>query len=214
MNYAIRISVSQDGRNELSGVTADLSVGGARIRIPAAHQFVADKPIRVKLLGLSDEYYDKDLQQGIDYQIVDSEKNPEHCWFRLKRLSGSEGLAKMLGNLIQGYKFRYKVDINDVLTAAIGLGFERHYLPHLPHLPLYVEQVEDSGFQITHKLLSRDNQAIQQAFQDENEISQLPSMLTPARLNRLLTKTDNPDHSLFFCFTFQTKGCIFFTQPV
>ncbi|QLE86359.1 PilZ domain-containing protein [Shewanella sp. Scap07] len=210
MNYAIRISVSQDGRNELSGVTADLSVGGARIRIPAAHQFVADKPIRVKLLGLSDEYYDKDLQQGIDYQIVDSEKNPEHCWFRLKRLSGSEGLAKMLGNLIQGYKFRYKVDINDVLTAAIGLGFERHYLPHLPHLPLYVEQIEDSGFQITHKLLSRDNQAIQQAFQDENEISQLPSMLTPARLNRLLTKTDNPDHSLFFCFTFQTKGCIFF----
>ncbi|WP_394204813.1 PilZ domain-containing protein [Shewanella waksmanii] len=209
MNYAIRISVSQEGRQEVNGVTADLSVGGARVRIPASHQFVTDKPVRVKLLGLSDEYYDKDLQQGIDYQIVDSETKQEHCWFRLKRLSGSDGLSKMLSNLIQGYKFRYKVDINDVLTAAIGLGFERHYLPHLPHLPLYVEQHE-SGYQITYKLLSRDNQAIQQVFQDENEVSQLPAMLTSGRLTKLIEQPENPDHSLFFCFTFQTKGCIYF----
>ncbi|MFV7783444.1 PilZ domain-containing protein [Shewanella marisflavi] len=209
MNYAIRIGVLQPGRAEVKGITVDLSVGGARIRLPVNHDFNTDQPLIVKLLELSAEYYFDDLQKGVEYQVVDIESNHEYSWMRLKRIGGSDALSDMLGNLIQGYKFRYKVDINDILVAATGLGFERHYLPHLPHLPLYVEQL-DGKYKITHKLLSRDNQKLQQYFVDEKSVSQLGAMLTHERLQALFNAPLAPDHNLFFCFTFQAQGAIFF----
>lgn len=209
MNYSIRISVLQPNRAEVQGISLDLSVGGARIRLPLKHHFELDKPIRLKLLELGEEYYYEDLQQGVDYEIVDTQTSNEYCWMRLKRVGGSDALSKMLSNLIRGYKFRYKVDINDVLVAATGLGFERHYLPHLPHLPLYLESIE-AKYQITHKLLSRDNQQLEYYFQDEQDVSQLSAMLSPSRLKALLDEPKNKDHQLFFCFTFHTQGGIYF----
>lgn len=209
MNYSMRIGVIQAPLSELSGITVDLSVGGARIRLPLDHGLNTDKPLRVKLLELSDEYYFQDLQQGVDYQVVDVESNHEYSWLRLKRISGSDALSEMLSKLIHSYKFRYKVDINDIWVAANGLGFERHYLPHLPHLPLYVER-HCGQYRVTHKLLSRDNQRLHHFFIDEKEISQLSGMLTPSRLNALIAQPDNEAHALFFCFTFQTQGNIFF----
>ncbi|MGS0827665.1 PilZ domain-containing protein [Shewanella sp. 0m-8] len=215
MNYSMRINVTQ-GHLNLDGITVDLSVGGARIRLKAKHSLQTNMPIRVKLLELSDEYYHQDLQQGVDYQIVDVEHNQEYSWLRLKRLSGTDALADMLEKLIRVYKFRYKVDVNDVLTTTKGLGFERHYLPHLPHLPLFVatkanpEANLDSQLVLSHKLLSRDNQAISEYFKDEEDISQLSSFLTPDRLKRIIDSADDNQHSQFFCFTFTVQGAKFF----
>jgi hypothetical protein len=209
MNYSIRIAVLQTGSVETQGISVDLSVGGARIRLPLKHGFNLDKPIKVKLLELSEEYYSEDLHKGIDYQIVDTQHNSEYCWMRLKRIAGSDTLVDMLSNLIKGHKFRYKIDINDILVAATGLGFERHYLPHLPHLPLFIES-EDETYKITHKLLSRDNQQLQYYFQDEQDINQLSNMITSDRIKALVDDPDNKDHGLFFCFTFHTQGRVYF----
>ncbi|MCG9697319.1 PilZ domain-containing protein [Shewanella sp. Isolate11] len=209
MNYAIRIGVLQPGVSEVNGITVDLSVGGARVRLPIHHGLNIDQPLRVKLLDLSKEYYFDDLQKGVDYQVVDVESNNQYSWMRLKRISGSEALADMLGNLIQGYKFRYKVDINDILVAAKGLGLERHYLPTLPHLALYAEHL-DEQYQITHELLSRDNQQIQQYFKDEKQHYQLDGMLTPARLKAAIEHPKKIEHNLFFCFTFSNQGSVFY----
>jgi c-di-GMP-binding flagellar brake protein YcgR len=207
MNYSIRIAALQTSRGEVQGITADLSVGGARIRLAANHPFDLDHPLKIKLLELSEEFYYPDLQLGVDYEVVDSQTNGEYIWLRLKRIGGSEALSEMLGNLIRGYKLRYKVDVNDVIVTATGLGFERHYLPHLPHLPLYFN-TQTQG--LSHMLLSRDNQQIVHYFQDENDVSQLPAMLTPSRLSELLNHPENPDHGLFFSFTYNAQGCLYF----
>ncbi|MBT1443462.1 PilZ domain-containing protein [Shewanella sp. JM162201] len=209
MNYAMKIMVSQPGREEIAGITADLSVSGARIRLPARHPFSLDKPLKIKLTELSQEFYYEDLQHGVDYQIVNAEGNGEYTWMRLKRLGGSDGLAEMLTNLIRGYKFRYKVDINDVLVTATGLGFERQYLAHLPHLPLYLDNAGDKP-RLTHMLLSPDNQDILHYFLDENDVSQLEGMLTPGRIAMALKQPDDASHRLFFSFTHNANGKLHF----
>lgn len=209
MNYSIRISTHQQGLGEVSGSTIDLSVNGARIRLPARHPFSTDKPLVVKLLELGDEFYFEDLQKGVEYQIVDIQTTADTCVLRLKRVGGSEALSEMLRKLIQGYKFRYKVDVNDVVTSATGLGFERHYLPHLPHLPLFIEHKNDT-YIANHALLSRDNQKLHHYFVDENDVNQLPNMLTPNRLNLAISQANNPDHCLFFCFTHSAKEVTYY----
>ncbi|ARD23413.1 PilZ domain-containing protein [Shewanella japonica] len=205
MNYSIRISASQDGGGEVLGASLDLSVGGARVRLPAKHRFDQDKPLRVKLLELNEEFFFEDLQHGVDYQIVDIQNKDDSAIMRLKRLGDSKELDKLLSQLIRGYKFRYKVDVNDVIVNATGLGFERHYLPMLSHMPLYLS-VENGKPFISHQLLSRGNQPILQYFIDENEVNQLPNFLTNNRLVNLIKSPDKADHSLFFCFTHSNKG--------
>lgn len=216
MNYSMKIEVSQ-AMQQYMGITVDLSVRGARIRLPAKHALDAKHPLRIKLLELSDDYYLQDLQQGVEYEIVDIEGNQEYSWLRLKRISGSDALAEMLGKLIRGYKYRYKVDVNDVLVTARGLGFERHYLPHIPHLALFIENknLESSTdveplYQPTHLLVGRDNQAVSQYFKDEFDVSQINALLTPSRLKAIIDSDESSPHNQLFCFTFQTQGCKYF----
>ena len=70
------------------------------------HSFQAEIPLRVKLLDLNEEFYFEDLQQGVDYQIVDIQNKDDNAIFRLKRVGGGEELDKVITQLIQGYKFR------------------------------------------------------------------------------------------------------------
>jgi hypothetical protein len=200
MNYSIKISVSQSGLAEILGLTLDLSVGGARIKLPLKHNFQPEKPLRVKLLELNEEFYFEDLQQGVDYAIVDIQNKDDNAIFRLKRIGSSEELDKVITQLINSYKFRYKVDVNDVIVNATGLGFERHYLPLQPHLPVYIS-IKEGKPHITHALLGRGNQPLLHFFQNEDDINQLPGMLTNNRIVHLLKTPDITEHQLMFCFT-------------
>jgi len=209
MNYSIKISASQSGSAEVLGATLDLSVGGARVKLPVKHNFQTEKPLRVKLLDLNEEFYFEDLQQGVDYQIVDIQNKDDNAIFRLKRLGVGEELDKVITQLIQGYKFRYKVDVNDVIVNATGLGFERHYLPLQPHLPLYIS-IKEGKPHITHALLGRGNHSLMHFFQDERDVSQLPGMLTNNRLVHLIKSPDIAEHQIIFCFTHVANGKVHF----
>ncbi|MDF0532756.1 PilZ domain-containing protein [Shewanella yunxiaonensis] len=210
MNYSIKILVSQPGQREVTGNTLDLSVSGARIRLPAKHGFNLQRPLTVKLQELGDEFYFADLQQGVDYQVVDADVVDDDCRLRLKRVSGSEQLSQMLSDLIRGYKLRYKVDVNDVMVNASGLGFERHYLPHYPHLPLFISYDQQQQPQIGTILLSSDNQELLHYFLDENDVNQLPAILSRQRLQALLAHPNDSAYSLLYCFTYNAKGRLFF----
>ncbi|GGP80580.1 PilZ domain-containing protein [Shewanella ulleungensis] len=205
MNYSIRIAVSQPGLSEVNGVTLDLSVGGARIKLPLKHHLDQDKPVKLKLLELSEEFFVDELQHGVEYQIVDIQNKDGNAILRLKRLGGGEALDKVLTKVIRSYKFRYKVDVNDVIVTATGLGYERHYLPLLTHLPLYVSKKGDEPV-ITYELLGRGNQPVQHYFQDENEVSQLPSFINTRRLTQILKNSNDTDHNLLFSFTHNAQG--------
>lgn len=210
MNYSIKILVSQNDKREVLGSTIDLSIGGARIKLPLNHDLNLTQPLLVKLTELTDEFYFEDLQHGVEYQVADADTKGDDCILRLKRISGSDKLSEMLANLIRSYKFRYKVDINDILVNASGMGFERHYLPHYPHLPLFVERDDKQQYQISTMLLSRDNQSLLHQFMDEREVNQLPAMLSHQRLQALIEHPTEAAHQLLFCFSYHIKGHIYF----
>ena len=207
MNYSIHVTATQSGKAEYKGTTIDLSVSGARVRLPARHSLDIHQPILFKLLELNEEYYYEDLHQGIEYEVVDSTLDGEHVVLRLKRISGSKDLTKILSNLIRGYKFRYKVDVNEVYVNTLGLGYERQYLPHYRNLAVYLNSVTDS---ITHCLLSAENQGLKSFFNDEKDICQLPQALTPKRIKALLADSYNFEFSLLFCFTHTVRETTYF----
>ena len=207
MNYSIHITATQPGTTELKGTTIDLSVNGARVRLPIKHNLDLNQPVLIKLHELNEEYYYEDLHQGIEYEVVDSTLDGEHSIFRLKRLSGSADLIKILSNLIRGYKYRYKVDVNEVYSNTLGLGYERHYLPHYRHLPIFLNSVTNT---VSHCLLSAENQGLKSYFNDEKDVCQLSQTLTQDRLKHHLAEPDNFEHSLLFCFTHNVRDTLYF----
>ncbi|WP_394129552.1 PilZ domain-containing protein [Shewanella maritima] len=209
MNYSIKLEATQDHGARTTGVTLDLSVGGARVKLPLKHQFNPDKPLKVKLLDISEEFYFEDLEKGVEYHIVDIQEKSDNAIFRLRRIGGGKELDQIITQLIRGYKFRYKVDVNDVCVTARGLGYERHYLPAQTHLPLYISVNKGRPY-ISHELIGQGNQPLQHYFQDENNINQLPGLLNTKRLIHVIKEPDNSDHNLIYCFTHNANGRLLF----
>jgi hypothetical protein len=209
MNYSIKVRMQQQGISEFSGTTLDLSVSGARIKFDANQVIDADRPLIVKLSELSEDEYFEELQFGVEYKVVDLQNNGKDNTVRLKRVGDEKSLDKLIHELICSYKYRYKLDVNDVFVTATGLGFERHYLPLFKHLPLYLS-LEQQQYHLSHGLLNLGNTEIQSYFKDEHANCQLPAMLTPARLTKLVNHVEEPNHRLFFCFTHTTNGRVHF----
>ncbi|MCL1037198.1 PilZ domain-containing protein [Shewanella submarina] len=210
LTMAVKISASQLNGPELQGNTLDLSVNGARVKLSPANRIDMSKPIHVKLHYIDEEHLFDELARGMDYEIISSEDADDNtAVLRLKRVDTSVNLTNLLDSFISSYRQKYKLDINDIYQSAIAMGLERQYLPRLPHLPLYVGNKHNEPF-ISHMLLSQDNHALVNYFFDENDKSQMTSMLTPTRLRRIITEPKNPAHRLFFSFTHTVKGCIHF----
>ncbi|ABE54322.1 type IV pilus assembly PilZ [Shewanella denitrificans OS217] len=209
MNYSIKVRMLQQGISEFSGTTLDLSVSGARIKLDVNQVIDTDRPLIVKLSALNEDEYFEELQLGVEYKVVDLQHNSKDTIIRLKRLGNAESLDKLIHELIDSYKYRYKLDVNDVFVTATGLGFERHYLPLFKHLPLYLT-LEQQQYQISHELLNVGNAEIQSFFKDEHANCQLSAMLTEVRLSKIVNQAEDPNHRLFFCFTHNANGRVHF----
>ncbi|MGI2258019.1 PilZ domain-containing protein [Shewanella sp. GXUN23E] len=210
LNMAIKISASQHNGPALLGNTLDLSVNGARVRLSPATRIDTNRPIHIKLQYIDEEHLFDELARGMDYEVLSAEEPvDDQVVLRLKRIDNSASLTELLESFIASYKQKYKLDVNDVVQSAISLGLERQYLPRMPHLPLFISNKHNEPL-IGHMLLSQDNHSLVNYFFDENDKSQLTSMLTPTRLRRIITEPKNSSHRLIFCFTHTVKGSIHF----
>ena len=209
MNYSIKVSVLQPDTPAYDAVTLDISVTGARIKLPQEHNLDFNRTIHIRFVGLEKEYFFKELEQALAYEVVSCSTTDTHHILGLKRLEGSLAFSNMLSNLITGYKFRYKVNIEDLHTNIPGLNLELHYLINMPHMPLFVGN-KDNKHYLSHKLLTQKNHETLNYFLDENSISQLPSMLNQSRLTALLSSDTEYAEELYYCFTYNVKGKLFF----
>ncbi len=209
MNYSVKITVAQPNLGPYDAVTLDISVSGARIKVPMDCKLDLNQALHIHFTELEKEYCFDELSRPIAYDIVSQSIVNTHQVLGLRRLEGSQAFSKMLSNLITGYKFRYKVNINDLYRNIPGLNIELHYLAHMSHMPLFISEAS-SQFHISHKLLTQKNRDTLNYFLDENNVSQLSAMLTPARLKRLLAGQSEQTEELFYCFTFNAKGKLYF----
>ncbi|MBV7314937.1 PilZ domain-containing protein [Shewanella sp. NIFS-20-20] len=208
MHYSIKVDIQhQDQR--ITANSTDLSVNGIRIRAPKSHNLQTQAKVKLFLLELIKDGIFEVLQQGIDYQVVKIESKDDSDFISLKRLDSNASLSELLEQLIHAYKGRYKVDVSDIMHTATGLGLERQYLPHFPHLSTFAG-TKNQQWHLSHLLLSQENQTILNDFVDQNDINQLPAMLTHQRIEKILQEPSNPAHKMFVCFSHNASGKLFF----
>ncbi|BBN82704.1 pilus assembly protein PilZ [Pseudoalteromonas sp. A25] len=210
MNYSIKISVELGKGHAINGTTSDISLSGAKIKIPAKERVRPAQLVSVRLIGLEQEF-ELGLKEGIQYEVVAVEplsKEQQHV--RLKRtfVENSNAFDEFLDSFIHGNKRRYKVNLDNTMDAIVCKGYEQYYQPRVSSLFVFISQT-DKHLLPTIALTNENNAFINYYFEDEKKFSCLYQVLSQARLNAMLSLPSAVKEATLYCFTHIKDGKIY-----
>lgn len=211
MNFSISVELQFAIGDTLKAVSSNLSVGGIKVKIPAARNLVVGQKIAIYLTGLEQEF-ELGLKDGIQYEVVGIDPvNENHNYVRMKRTFTEDIAAfdEFLGNFINGNKRRYKVNLDNTLEAVTIKGYEQYYLPRVTTLPIYVRVFKDRLVP-TLALATENNRATLGYFSDENKNLVFQQILSQHRFEQLLSSPKVIKETLLYCFTHAKGGRLYF----
>ncbi len=210
MNFSIDIEVVLQDEERFPATTSDLSVSGCKIKIPLAIELTAGQKVAIFFRGLEQEFA-LGINNGIPYQVIDSEAADKSYYVRLKRLplADEKGFSEFLHHFIHGNKRRYKVNLDNTYEAVFIKGYEQFYLPRISSLPVFLS-VHEGKASPACVLTTENNRHLMHYFQDERQQNVLPQLLHVRRLKQCLAKEANENSTVLYTFTHAAKGRLFF----
>jgi hypothetical protein len=210
MNFSIDIEVVLQDEERFPATTSDLSVSGCKIKIPLAIEMTAGQEVAIFFRGLEQEFA-LGINNGIPYQVIDSEAADKSYYVRLKRLplADEKGFSEFLHHFIHGNKRRYKVNLDNTYEAVFIKGYEQFYLPRISSLPVFLA-VNEGKAAPACVLTTENNRHLMHYFQDERQQNVLPQLLHVRRLKQCLAKEANENSTVLYTFTHAAKGRLFF----
>jgi len=210
MNYVISLAIVLENNQKKSVSSIDISVSGLKFRIKNKEPLYIDQKINIIFKGLETEF-----QFGTDdfftYQIknIHSDTNTKLVGCQRTGASGDDTFERFLLGYIQGNKRRYKINLENTISALQSRTFEQYLLPKINELPIFFERSEKGIFP-RYALTTNNNQNIFQYWQDERNNPTLQFLLNEERLERLLKKQKQGKPLLVFSFVHQNQGKDFF----
>jgi hypothetical protein len=211
MNYSVNVELQFGIGKVLKASTSDLSISGAKVKIPAAKEVVIGQKVALYLTGLEEEYQ-LGLKDGIQYEIVGIESADASAnYIRMKRtfLEDVNSFDDFLESFINSNKRKYKVNLENTLDAIIIKGFEQYYLPRINTLPVFIRQIKGRHLP-TMALATENNRVTLGYFSDENNNLILQQILNEKRLEHIRHLDKAVKETTLFCFTHAKGGKLFF----
>lgn len=210
MNFSINVELQFGIGDVVKASTSDLSVSGAKVKIPSSKQVIVGQKVGLYLTGLEQEF-ELGLKDGIQYEIVGIDKASEdHNYIRMKRTFDEDvnSFDEFLEKFINGNKRHYKVDLENTLEAVVIKGYEQFYMPRITALPVYLRKISDKLVP-TMTLATENNRRLLGYFSDENKNLVLQSILNETRIQTILSKESVASTTLY-CFTHAKAGKLYF----
>lgn len=211
MNFSINVELQFGIGNVLKASTSDLSISGAKVKIPAAKEVALGQKVALYLTGLEEEF-SLGLKDGIQYEIVGIESaGANYNYIRMKRSFAEDvtSFDEFLSTFINGNKRKYKVNLENTLDAIIIKGFEQYYLPRSTFLPVFMREIQGRLLP-TMALATENNRETLGYFSDENKNLVLQQILNKPRLEAIIDSDNLVNESLLFCFTHAKQGKLYF----
>ncbi len=210
MNYVTSLAIDLENHKQKSVSSIDVSVSGLKFRVKGKEPLYIDQKIAIIFKGFEAEFqFDKD--DVFIYQIknIHSDDNTQLVGCQRIEYSKDDRFKKFLSGYIQSNKRRYKINLENTISALQSRAFEQYVLPKLNELPIFFEQSEKGVFP-RYALTTNNNQNIFQYWQDESNRSNLHFLLNKERLTRLLKKQKQDKPLLVYSFIHQNQGKDFF----
>jgi hypothetical protein len=141
MNFTIDVLLTDADEQQFKGITADISITGMRIRLDEPRDIKAQEQLELSFVGLAKEFT-VDPEMRIPYVVVGVQQIDGKQYINLNRASEfrSDELDRFFQRFINGYKKRYRVNIDNTYDSVINKGHEQFFLPRTRQLPVYFSE--------------------------------------------------------------------------
>ena len=210
MNFVIPLEITFDNNETIEASSSDLSVNGCKLRFKSAVTVEEGDILRIRFVGLEQEF-----QFGVDshfsYEVCTVLSDNKNHLVGVKRLNDQvdDSFSQFLAGFIKGNKRRYKINLDNTISALQARTLEQYVLPKSNELPIFIEQSQQ-GLLPRYALTSNNSQSIYQYWQDEQRRSTLHYLLKETRLAYLKSGSVTHKTLLVYSFVHSNKGQSFF----
>jgi len=212
MNFAVAMRISLENGDRFECTSSDLSVNGCKFRANGFQPIRIGQKITLRFSGLEEEFqFGGDSDFSYEVKNVTTLDNLQLIGVKriVEQKARPDGFTQFLTGFIQGNKRRYKINLDNTISALQSRSFEQYVLPKSNELPIFIEQNADV---LTPKyaLTCDNNQNIYQYWQDEQRYSTLYCLITPERIAQLKKSAVSGKPLLVFSFTHKSQGKSYF----
>jgi hypothetical protein len=210
MNFVSSLEATLENNQKKSISSIDISVQGIKFRISSKDPLYIDQNITIHFKGLESEFQ---FSKGemFTYQVKNIYRDDNTQLVGCQRIvvGDNDPFQRFLSGYIQGNKRRYKINLENTISAVQSRSFEQYVLPTINELPIYFERVGERTLP-RYVLTTNNNHSVFQYWQDENNESNLHFLVNEARIARLIKKYKQGKSLRVYSFVHQNQGKFFF----
>ena len=212
MNFAIAVAVELGKFAQVEAVSSDISVNGCKLRLKGSQAVTLGQILSLNFVGMVQEF-EFGGQQSFSYEVRNVVTLNDVQLVGLSRVysgkSQNDAFKRFLQGYIQGNKRRYKINLDNTISALQVRHLETFTLAKLNELPVFLEQKGESLYP-KYALTCHNNQGLFQYWQDETRQSTLRFLLSPSRIERLKKARRSGKSLLVYSFIHESRGKAFF----
>lgn len=188
LQYVTAVQVQADGKL-CNGTTRDISVSGLQITLKGVYRFTPDAELDVALPSLQEQEAGVDLLH-LRYSVISSEQQDAEHQLRLQLIpeTAPAGFETFIGDLIERYKRKYKLDVEDDYWSVCSWLYERIYSESAMQLSFFVRQGEDQQLMTQAVAVTDGNQPFAHFFRNDVDNYDFSALCLPTRLRQLHTQ--------------------------
>lgn len=210
MNFAVLLEVTLFNHQVIKATSSDISIHGCKFRLNGIEPLQMGQTVTISFTGLEQEF-EFSKNNNFTYEIRNIHVDGTTQLVGVKRVDSNkvDVFNLFLQEFIQTNKRRYKINLDNSLTALQARSLEQFCLPKINELPIFIEQ-SSTGLYPRYALTSINNQEVFQYWQDEKRHSTLHFLMNEKRLNYLTQVSYKPRILLVYSFIHEAKGQSFF----
>ena len=200
MNFSVNVEIFSETNKSIQATTIDVSVKGLKVKASKEHVFKPEECITVQFRGLEKEYL-LDKRRGVAYIISSIEHTKDEQRLNLKRQFDIPfpSFDKFFQRFIHGNKRRYKVNLDNTITAIQNKTYEQFYIPNFVSIPVFIEKLENQ-YTPKYALANDCNREEIQYWANEFQDLKIGYLLTDERIKHGLSLAKGQQEMFIFAF--------------
>ncbi|MGM0525870.1 MAG: PilZ domain-containing protein [Pseudomonadota bacterium] len=212
MNFTVDVTIEDAEQKQVKAVTSDISITGLRLRVNNNQIGKRGERVSVYYTGLAKEFT-LDPNLPIPYTVVAVDQQGDKTYLSLNRQPQfeSDQFDEFLRKFINGYKKRYRVNIDNTYQTLLNKGHEQFLMPRLGSLPIYFS-LRNKQLHADYVLTTDNNRHILEDWINENNQLSIGSIFNPRRSQHFIKRLlDQPAASMtLLTFSLTARGKIYY----
>jgi len=213
MNYVVTIEIFLDDNQSLFAATVDISPSGLKLKLKNPDELDMIKaftPVKIVFRGFqSDSGLTK---ESIEYRVLGISGEGEQARIHVCRdlRAGPQVFNNYVKKLIKLHKRKYKVNLDNALTALNDKIHEQAFASTVPALSIFIDNHDPQKPIARFACVNGTNKEIMDYWLDENDEQNIGFLLNSARLTGMIANSSSDACLWVYSFTHIKDGKIYF----